>query len=154
LLWRLWCSLKTLGSHFTETLCIPKYSVKITWHEPVDLPVSSATSPTIIQQLAQIMSLLGNSRSVLRLKVGLATRHYLLNFWFFGNVSDIHRLSYYSKPHLSSLTQNSQHDKTNANVYNTTKVTQAVQYALLCVGYDHNYQPFNARDCWHTTQSF
>jgi hypothetical protein len=37
-----WSPVKSLGTNFAETWCTPKSSVKIVWHEPMDMPTSSA----------------------------------------------------------------------------------------------------------------
>jgi len=47
---------ETLGINFAEILCIPKSSVKVAWHEPVDIPVSYATSWTAIHWFPWITS--------------------------------------------------------------------------------------------------
>jgi hypothetical protein len=38
----------SLGTNVAETQCIPKSSVKIVWHEPMDIPTTSATSRIVI----------------------------------------------------------------------------------------------------------
>jgi hypothetical protein len=48
-------SVKSFGKNFAGTRCIPKSSIKIMWHELMDIPVSSATSRTVSRRFTQMM---------------------------------------------------------------------------------------------------
>jgi undecaprenyl pyrophosphate phosphatase UppP len=140
--------------------CIPESYVKIVWHNPMDIPISSAASH-IVSYFHECLPF-GQSKNLFSNFVSLTSCHHVLKFFPFGYVCAIrhpctqslislsftqHSVGFcscfiqFAKFHISSLPlcgchitapQNQNHSQSNS--YNTTKATQAVWNKLLCVG--------------------
>jgi hypothetical protein len=96
-------SVRNCGTNFSETQCIPKYSLKILWCEPVDIPVFSATVHTVSWQLAWMMFLLMQSKNYFsKLEVSFTSCCHLLKFLCL-EMCATHRSSFYSKPHCHKI---------------------------------------------------
>jgi hypothetical protein len=52
-----WSKLSNFGTNFAATRLMPKLSIKIEWHEPIDVPRSSEISLTVIRRLANTLLL-------------------------------------------------------------------------------------------------
>jgi hypothetical protein len=76
--WILWSSVNSLGTKFSETWCICKFSVKIAWHEPIDIPNFYVTSHTASWRSAFIMSFTWVIKESLLATEGPSTSQYHL----------------------------------------------------------------------------